>query len=147
MARTPDGTMNGWPPTVPGAAIGGKTKASAALVLSLWTMQAPEAPRLARRRQGDGHGEIHGDRGIGGVAAGQQDIAADLGGAAFVGGDGGEGRRAVGNDAGQAALPGDRPAGLAAWAARSVSRSVSLLPQAASKNSPPAPGAAPGVRN
>ena len=39
--------MKGWPPTVPGAAIGGKTKASAALVLSLWTMQAPEAPRLA----------------------------------------------------------------------------------------------------
>ena len=30
-----------------GAAIGGKTKASAPLVLSLWIIQAPEAPRLA----------------------------------------------------------------------------------------------------
>src|SRR5918994_6983175 len=47
MARTPDGTIKGWPPTVPCAATGGKTKASAALVLSLWTIQAPEAPRLA----------------------------------------------------------------------------------------------------
>ncbi|NDH61884.1 MAG: hypothetical protein EBY18_09570 [Alphaproteobacteria bacterium] len=44
MARTPVGIVNDTPLTAPGAATGANTNDSAAMVLLLWTMQAPEAP-------------------------------------------------------------------------------------------------------
>src|SRR5215470_15932973 len=46
-ARTPTGTMNDTPLTAPGAGVGGKEKASPALVLALNTTHVPAAPRLA----------------------------------------------------------------------------------------------------
>src|SRR5713226_1596246 len=47
MPRTLEGTAKDWPAIAPGAAIGGNTKASAVLVLSSCTMQAPDAPSPA----------------------------------------------------------------------------------------------------
>ena len=89
----PTARVNDWPLIAPGAAIGRNTKASAALVLSSCTMQAPEAPRPAADGRVTASGKVHGDCGVGGVAAALQDVAPDLGRAAFVGRHRGERHR------------------------------------------------------
>jgi hypothetical protein len=71
MARTPKGRT---PPPAPRR--GRNSIRSAAL-----------SPPSKARRQGYRHGEVHGDRGIGRVAAIGQDVAADQRRARLVGGD------------------------------------------------------------
>ena len=132
MPRTPDGTVNGWPLTVPGAAIGGNTKASAALVLSSWTMQAPEAPRPAA------DGKVTASAKYIAAAASvalpplcrisRPISAARLSSADTAAND------PVATMPDRPILPGRYPAGLAALAASSMARSVSLLPHAPSKS-------------
>ena len=131
MARTPLGTEKDEPLIGPGAAIGAKTNASACLVLSSWTMQAPEAPRLAAEgKVTDSAKYIAAAASVAlpplarmsrpiSVARLSSDVAAaklDV---------------AVTRDSG--ARLGGIPAGFAAFAARSISRLVSFVPQADSK--------------
>src|SRR5215216_2270698 len=137
MARTPDGTVKGWPTTVPGAAIGGKTKASAALVLSLWTMQAPEAPRLAADGRVTAMAKYMATAASAALPPASR-ISRPISAARLSSAATAEKAEPLlsATTRERPAPYGDRPAGLAAWAARSVSMSVSLLPQAASKNRP-----------
>jgi hypothetical protein len=135
MPRTLDGTANDWPAIAPGAAIGGNTKASAVLVLSSCTMQAPDAPSPAA------DGNVTASAKYMAVAASvalpplsrmsRPISAARLSSAATA-----ANAEPAATTRDKPCRPGDRPAGLAAWAARSLSRSVSLWPQAASKNMP-----------